>query len=237
MTISELYPDLIVVDGLEAALTHAFAALGSPLVVRGFPEGTQFAVHVRVERGNRFSQVSIVTKKRLFSFDFWRDGVHLAHAQTPDIQETAKAIDKWVAMECSLNELAELSIVTLSRNARSYDQGTETEYLWNSYLRTISNDFPQLTSFVEAAAHAPQLRQLFPYTSMYRFCFSRCTGYPFTYDTPYVHPQKDGSYNVYSCNNDLLGNGDATTAVQLVIAHLPPNCGPAVRGTAETIEK
>ncbi len=196
----------------------------------------RFVVYGRVERANRFSQVYTAAEERLFLFDFWRDGVHLADAQTPDLKETARAIDKWVATECSLDELAELHIVTLTQGAKSYDQGTEVEDRWSLYLQTIGHNFPELVSFVHAAAQAPQLRQLFPYTSLNHFCFSRCTGYPFTRDTPHVRPQEDGSYNVYSRENGLVGNGDAATAVQLVIAHLPPNCGAAVRGTVETMK-
>lgn len=235
MVTSERYPDLAAAGGLDAALTSALAEIGSRLAATGLPKDIRFLVYSRIELGNRFSQVYIAAEKRLFLLDFWRDGVHLANAHTPDIKEAAEVIDKWVATVCSLDELAELPIVSLTQVARSHDQGTEVEDRWNDYLDAIGNNFPELVAFVNAAALAPQLRQLFPFTSMNRLFFSRCTGYPYTRDTPQVHPQKDGSYNVFSHEGKLFGHGDAATAVQLVLANLPPDCGPAVRGTAETM--
>ena len=231
----KFYPDIVVAGGLNAALSDAFAKIGSSLAATGLPDAVRFVAYGRIERGTRFSQVYIAAEEQLFLFDFWRDGVIFANASTSEITDAAKAIDQWVADECTIDELQAIPFVTLKDHAKAYDEGRETEERWRSYLNSVDQDFPELVDFVNAAAAAPQLRQLFPYTSLNRFCFSRCTGYPFTYDTPYVHPQQDGSYNVYSRDDGLLGNGDASTAIDLVIAHLPPKCGPAVRGTAETM--
>lgn len=35
----------------------------------------------------------------------------------------------------------------------------------------------------------------------------------------------------------ILGRGNAEEAADLVVAHLPPNCGPAVPGTVEDLER
>ena len=235
--IQKLYPDVVTLGGLDAALSRAFMDIGSTLDVTGLPDGARFVSYGRIERGNRFSQVYIAAEKRLFLCDFWRDGVVFANGNTPDIAEAARAVDKWVADEWSIDDLQAIPFVSLHEDARAFDEGRETEERWTSYLRSIGDAFPELIDFVNAAAAAPPLRRLFPFTSLNRFCFSRCTGYPFTDDTPHVHPQSDGTYDVYSSSNSLIGNGDASTAVQLVIAHLPLNCGPAVRGTAETMNE
>lgn len=230
------YPDLIAAGSLEAAFSNAFAALGSTLIALGFDDDVTFVTYCRVERANRFSQIYIAANERLFLCDFWRDGVCFAHASTPDIAEAARAIDSWVAAQCTLDILAGHPRVSLSKSAMAFDKGNETEERWTSYELSIAEDFPELAEFVDIASKIPKLRQLFPYTSLNRFCFSRCTGYPFTYDMPFVQPQLDGSYNVHGCDGAVVGAGDASTAVHLVIANLPPNCGPAMRGTSETID-
>jgi hypothetical protein len=108
------------------------------------------------------------------------------------------------------------------------------EERWRTYLKDFG--FPELVPFVQAAARRPELRQLFPYTSLNRFCFSRCTGYPFTRDTPLVQPVENGEYEVV-LEDVVLGRGNAEQAAKLVVAHLPPGCGPAVPGTADDLEK
>lgn len=87
---------------------------------------------------------------------------------------------------------------------------------------------------INAATKRPELRQLFPYTSLTRLCFSRTTGYPFTKDCPVVEPRGNGKYLVYLPNSqEVIGEGTADEAIEMVIKHLPPNCGPAVNGTAD----
>lgn len=229
------YPDLIAAGGLDIALSASLLGVGSTLTASGLPENIKFVAYSHVKHGNRFSQVNIAVNERLFVVDFWSEGVHIANGRTPDIVDAAKVINAWVASECSLVEMSSYAFVSLTKQALSHENGTMTEERWISYLGTIADDFPELKKFVASAAQAPQLRQLFPYTSMNRFCFSRCTGSPYTSDTPIVEPQQDGQYVVRACDGTVIGKGAASDAVQLVIANLPSNCGAAVRGTAETI--
>jgi Family of unknown function (DUF6193) len=231
-----LYPDLIAAGGLDAALSASLLEVGSALTASRLNGNIRFVAYSRVNRGNRSSQVYLAANERLFTFDFWSEGVLVANGKTPDIIETARAIDAWVANDCSLEKLSAFTFVTLTKQALSHENGTLTEEVWKSYLGTIADDLPELERFVALAAQVPQLRQLFPYTSMNRFCFSRCTGYPYTSDTPIVEPQPDGQYVVRACDGSVIGKGPASVAVQLVIGHLPTNCGAAVRGTAETIQ-
>ena len=233
---NEYYSDVIDAGGLHIAIANALTSIGSSLVATSLPDKMRFIAYGRVARGVRFSQTYMAAEERLFLFDFWRDGVHLANGRTPDLTEVATLIDLWVGKECDLSELRKQPCVSVDDNADAYDQGTEVEDRWTSYVNNIHESFPELQPFVKLAAQRPQLRQLFPYTSLNRFCFSRCTGYPFTQDTPFVHPQLDGTYNVVSATGKTIGNGDAEYAVETVIAYLPPGCGPAVGGTAETIE-
>jgi hypothetical protein len=234
--IPELYPDLIEQGGLANALQAALRKIGSSLSVSELDKSVRFVVYARVESGCRFSQIYIGAKTRMFSFDFWNRGVYLAHGATPEIVEMARSIDEWIASGCSTVELAStFRFVQVQPTAAAYERGEEVEMRWRYYLASLGERFPELTAFVTAAAAEPKLRQLFPFTSLNRFCFSRCTGYPFTGDTPHVVPLGRDEYEVISCSGASLGRGNAADAVAMAVAALPPNCGPALPGTAEQL--
>jgi len=233
-TTNDLYPDLIALGGLENTLQSALREIGSALTVLELDKDLSLAVCACVESGSRYSQVRIAAEERMFFLDFWARGVMLAQGRTPRLTELARAIDKWVASSCSTADLAAaFSFVAVEPKAAAYERGEEVEERWRSYINVIG--FPELAPFVEAASRRPQLRQLFPYTSMNIFCFSRCTGYPFTLDTPFVRPVKENWYEVWSASGVVLGHGDAEAAAELVVANLPPGCGPAVPGTADDL--
>ena len=234
--ITTLYPDLAEQGGLANALRTALREIASPLSVSELDKSVRFVVYARVESGPRFSQVYIGAEKRMFSFDFWNRGVYLAQGATPEILDTARSIDKWIASGCTTAELASaFRFVQVEPAAAAYERGEEVEMRWRGYLASLGETFPELTAFVTAAAAEPKLRQLFPFTSLNRFCFSRCTGYPFTRDTPHVVPLGRDQYEVISSSGESLGRGNAADAVALTVAALPPNCGPAVPGTAEQL--
>jgi hypothetical protein len=230
------YPDLAAAGGLSNALQTALAEIGSALEVTNLGPGFNSAVYARVGSGTRSSQVFIRAEERLFLFDFWSRGVMLAGGLTPDLADVAKAIDRWVGSSCTTAELAaDFAFVEVEPRAASYERGEEVEYRWRDYLANMCHGFPELVAFAQAAARRRELRQLFPFTSLNTFCFSRCTGYPFTRDTPYVWARRDGQYEVLSPDGQVLGRGDAEAAIRLVVEYLPPDCGPAVPGTADDV--
>lgn len=230
----DLYPDISSVGGLHSAISNRLQPSNSLLSVSPFPEGVQPSAYSYIQHENYSCQVFMALEERLFLSDFWRDGVAFASGQTSSLEDTVMAIERWVFQHCDLDQLQQLSFVELQEKARIYDEGKEVEAQWTMYLDTMDKSSPALFPFVEEAAKHTQLRLLFPYTSMNRFCLSRCTGYPYTTDIPFVEPLLDGSYDVRTHNGDLLGKGDASESVSLVIANLPPNCGPAVRGTSDS---
>ncbi len=120
----------------------------------------------------------------------------------------------------------------------------EVEARWQVFLDGrcfVARQRPKLKPLITAAAQRPELRQLLPVISMQMMlCFSRSTGVPYTRDTPYVWVLGKGRYRVHAPDatadvpeGTVLGEGDAETAVALVVANLPEGCGPAVVGTAE----
>jgi hypothetical protein len=175
--ITELYPDLVEQGGLANALRAALREIGSPLSVSELDKSVRFVVYARVESGPRFSQVYVGAQTRMFSFDFWNRGVYLAHGATPIILKMARSIDKWIASCCTTSELARaFPFVQVQPAAAAYERGEEVKQRWRQYVGSLGERFPELAAFVTAAAAEPKLRQLFPFTSLNRFCFSRCTG-------------------------------------------------------------
>jgi hypothetical protein len=236
--INQLYPDVTAAGSLRNALQSALNAIGSELKVTSFDGSAKFVAYARVESGPRFSQVYIAAKERLFLSDFWSRGVMLAGGKTPDLAGMASAINRWVAWSCTTGELAsEFTFVVVESRAAAYESGEEVEYKWQGYLETIADRYPELAAFVQAASKRQELRQLFPYTSLNAFCFSRCTGYPFTRDTPFVGPLRGGQYQVVDPAGQVLGTGDAETAADLLVGNLPPGCGRAIAGTADDIAR
>lgn len=231
-----LYADIFEQGGLGGALQSAFLRIGSPMRVHEFDGGRRVASYALVKSASRQSQVALAAEQRLFSVDFRSRGVNLASGWTPDLDTAALAIDRWVGSSCGTGELVStFDFAVAVGKAWAYEQGVEVEERWRTYLETIPESIPELKNVVSAAATRPALRQLFPYTSLNRLCFSRCTGYPFTRDIPSVVPAGEDRYRVYSPTGQQLGSGGVEEALDIVVKHLPPACGPAIAGTDEEI--
>ena len=234
--LTRLYPDLAAAGGLSPLLQQALEACGSALRVSGLGEAEAPLFSAKVESGTRFSGVLVAAEERLFLPNFCNRGVVLAYGRTQDLGDAARAINRWVGSECTMAGLAsDFDFVSVEPHAESYERGDEVEHRWRDYLARRDDSFCQLEAIILAASRRPELRQLFPFTSMNTLCFSRCTGYPFTRDTPHVRPLSNGRYEVFGPNGQALGLGDAEAAVRLVVANLPTNCGPALPGTADEL--
>ncbi|GLX41179.1 hypothetical protein Sros01_72520 [Streptomyces roseochromogenus] len=85
---------------------------------------------------------------------------------------------------------------------------------------------------VMEAAHAePRLRALFPFPSHGCLTFHRNTEFPWSNDLPFIASGQQ-SYTVYAPQySGILGEVPTPQeAAALVVAHLPPDCGPAFEG-------
>ena len=230
-----LYPDVIATGSLANAVQQALQKLGSALRVAEHDNGYNFVVYARVEEGSRFSQIYIAAQERLFLFDLWNKGIMLAQGKTPDLDEMVNAIDKWISAKIKIDVLTQkFRFVTAEAGASAHEEGNGVEYRWQSYLKEMSH--PELVDLVRAASKRDQLRSLFPFTSLCNLCFSRCTGYPYSGDLPYIQPMEDGQFRVRDHSGRVLGKGSVEEAINITIANLPANCGPAIAGTASDLD-
>ncbi len=253
----EMYPELKKVGGLANAMNNEFERLGSLLrvvndeTIRKLP-----MTYARVENASKFSQIYIAAKEKLYLPDFWRDGACLAHGATDNISDLIKAIDYWLNQDISTQDLAlQFSFVNPSDKAVHFDNNKEIEYAWNN-LATEDDD-KGLKEFIDVASKNEVLNKLFPFTSLYTLCFSKCTGYPYdstglpnvtmidnrNFCLPGGLPEnekiqhenlssKGRLYLVTIDRTQIIGKGDANEALKMVMDNLPNDIGPARKGIA-----
>lgn len=249
-----MYPELEKAGGLSKALNIQFAKINCSLRVT-LDDGKVPFTYARVEKGSKFSQVYIAAEEKLYLPGFWRDGVCLAHAKTDNILDLAKVIDFWLSHDISTTELAEeFRFVQVNNKAKVFDENKEVEYTWNSLQQDESR--AELHDFIGLAINDEVLNKLFPFTSLYTLCFSRCTGYPYDTDnipnvTPKMYenfalikphganrrkndyPHSGIIFVVTKNKNEYLGEGNATEALKIVKDNLPDNIKTARKGTAD----
>jgi len=233
-----MYPELDAAGGLDNALNAEFIKLDSCLsILSDSSLGKMPFTYSVVEKGKKFSQIYLAAKERLYLPDFWKEGVCLAHGQTNNLVDLAKCLDFWLCKDVTTGELsAEFSFINPSDKAIAFDENREIEFTWASIQSDDSR--ADLKAFVDIAINDEVLSKLFPYTSLFTLCFSRCTGYPYTYDTPTITPIGKSvfgghKYEVRLPGNKIAGRGNAREALAIVKANLPLNIKPAVKGTAE----
>ncbi|HMJ91930.1 MAG TPA: DUF6193 family natural product biosynthesis protein [Candidatus Acidoferrum sp.] len=228
----QYYPEVQSAGSLRAVVLDTMANLGSPFLPTDstdwFPK-----TYARVEAANRFVQVYVAALERLFLMEFWSKGVCLASGNCPDIRQTASAIHQWLSdVKLRVSGLSKDFIwVVPKEGAEAFEEGQEVDWRWEQLVNDEAR-LPEFRTLVRRAAAEPRLRELFPYSSMHTLCFSRCTGYPFTRDTPSITPIGNGNYRVSDGNDRELGLGDIDLAVRIAVDNLPPGCGPAKPGTA-----
>lgn len=255
MSIQTMYPELKKVGGLQKAIDIEFEKLNSVLKVSKESESDKFPItYARIENGQKFSQVYISAKEKLYLPDFWKEGVCLAHGQTKNISDLAQVLDFWLSKDVTTKQLADkFSFVSQNDKAFAFDNNNEVEYTWNLILQDQGR--AEIHDFVKLAIKDNVLNKLFPFTSLYTLCFSRCTGYPYDTDNlPNVTPKLfenfspiqgkkssteqginklESQFVVTKNKSEFLGEGSAEQALKIVKANLPDNVQPARKGTAD----
>ena len=186
----------------------------------------------------------------MFLFDFWSKGVGCGRGSTSSLSDAAQAIHFWIVEQPNLAQMERrFSFFIPDEQAIAHEAGRVVEYQWGKLLETWRvRANPELDAIsplplIEAAMKQPELAQLFPFTSMHTLHFSRTTGYPFTIDCPFAEPIGNNRFRAYKGRKDVgdrgevIGEGTAEEVAAMLVAHLPPNCGPAVDGTAKDLKE
>ncbi|GAA2659201.1 hypothetical protein GCM10010400_16610 [Streptomyces aculeolatus] len=239
---ASLYPDLASAGSLAGALETVAAELGLSLG-RVLVDGSDPLRSAGVESTTADREVSWInlgSVERWFIFSGWSMGVQLVSGATQDLGEMARALEAW-RNAMRLEEIREASpFVKVTELAKAHERGPAEAVAekWRLLLEGLRQESDHLelahrTLEVAELAHAePQLRQLLPFTSHWSLHFSTCTGFPYSWDVPFIDPLSDGRYRVCGPSRGRV-IGEAATAehaITLVVGGLPANCGPAVAG-------
>jgi hypothetical protein len=238
---SNLYPDIAKQGGLVAALQRVFNEIGADLVVTD----PGFLVYACVRRGDRSSQVTAAEREHAFCVDFWQQGVIYGNGSVDNLAEVGRGIVSFHNDHSSVQELGR-RFPWFGTDARALAHEKGASYFVDDAWQRLESHLTaegagpstlRLFSLVREAKRRPELRQLLPFRSLYRLCFSRTTGYPYTSDCPSVHSIEGERYRVVAADKSrILGEGPLPQAIEILVANLPTKCGPAVHGTAENFE-
>jgi len=189
------------------------------------------------------SWIVLGSVERWFIFSGWWQGVELIRGSTQDLGEMARALDAW-RHGARIREIHNVAtFVKVWELAEAHERGPAEAVTvkWRQLLERLRQDADRLElarsvlALAEAAFSEPKLRQLYPFTSHWSLHFTTCTGFPFSWDVPFVDPLSAGRYLVSGPSRGIsVGEADTPEgAVAMVVAGLPENCGPAVAGTAD----
>lgn len=237
---ARFYPEVMSAGSLGDAILRRFDEMGSSLEVTSLDRNRFPLAYARVAREPRSSQIYLAAEERLFLTDYWDNGVCLAQGSSPDFEAIVSSVDQWVGGRTTgiLNLASEYSFISVDENAEAHENGTEVEVRWLQYLQgnRLAGLHPDLPELIRAAHGECKLRRLFPYTSLGNFHLSRCTGYPFTRDTPWFQPLGNRRFRVVGAAGygDEMNEGSAEYVVRIAADQLPDDILPAWVGTAGT---
>jgi Family of unknown function (DUF6193) len=164
------YPDVAAVGDLRTALQAAFGAADLPHCALHVPSPGWLRVAAKVRADDRHANVLMATNERLFLLDFWMRGVRMATGKTNDLHATAAAISTFLSGVGVRQFAAACAFVKSSAFAEAFERG-EAEAIahrWQQYRETPparARHMQKLHEFLTNAAHEPQMRALFPFTS------------------------------------------------------------------------
>lgn len=235
-----LYPDLLEMGGLGPAVSQF---LGD-----GYSETIDVQTDwcIAVRDGGRHAGLTVGAEERGFSLTLGDNDFQHAYGWASELGAAVRVARAFLAGSAVAGLAHNNAWLTPSPGLAEYLAGPAEYVAWTwARLRAwLVSEEPShsamkaVVPLFEAACARPQLRQLLPFTSHTTLCFSRTTGYPFPMDCPYAYPLRGGDYRVATrpARGDdevVIGEGDAERAAALLVAHLPPDCGPARHGSAE----
>ncbi|MGC3862319.1 DUF6193 family natural product biosynthesis protein [Micromonospora chersina] len=225
---AQLYPDVAAANSLATALHESAKRQG--LDLNGITAASGWPTSAVLAREDRAASVQLGSEERCFIIELRGRAVALSSGTYPELDVTAGVLHWWGSGTTLTDLHRRYAFMSASSLALAYEAGTEVEAKWRS-LREAATGEVRLA--VEAAAARPVLRGLFPFLSHQTLCFSRCTVYPYSRDVPAIQPLGGDRFRVLAPDGTTAATDiTAEEAAGVVVAHLPPDCGPAVPWTA-----
>jgi hypothetical protein len=247
---SIIYPDIIKHGSMLLALRNELKLIDEKFKNEIFVENQK----------SKIRNIEILTSEisRSFVVTAWVQGVIYGYATSSNFKDIAFFVKKFIYEEASTIELIqEFSFFIAEPESYIHEKKQLTEYTWNVLLQSKPTDYLSIDIYpmIQESAKYPELRRLFPFISLTRLCFSLTTGYPFyTKNIPIISPVFNSAYsekNIYQVVKfkthpkfksnlcfveEMLGQGSIQEVTKLLVENLPPNCGPAINGTADDLE-
>jgi hypothetical protein len=242
-----LYPDLVAAGSLAAALEVAAAEQGLNLgtVLSNDSDPLRTAGVASTAPGREACWIFIGSESRWFNINGLCRGVQLLSGSTSDLGELARAAAGW-RKGAMLREIEEAApFIEVSELAEAHERGPAEAVTaqWRLLLEDLRQEARRLglarqtLALAETASAEPKLRRLYPFTSHWSLHFTTCTGFPYSWNVPFVDTLSDGRYRVCGpSRGTVIGEADtAEHAIALVVGALKADCGPAVAGTANDL--
>jgi hypothetical protein len=217
------YPDIVAAGSLAAVLSDALMRQGSRLSIGREFFGAQSVTFASCWQGDRGFQMYIAKYERLFTMGLWEKDIEVADAETPDIDEAAHTIRRWLEDRVRLSAVpAELAHARLSEKGMSYARGTYLEDEWRRLIERTRDrkhselfHWDELASLIRVASQHPELRRFQPFTSVWRFSVSVKAGIPAP-KIPLIWPLGDGRFRF----GDGPIQGDAHAMVEALATYV-----------------
>lgn len=231
---SGLYPEIAEAGSVAEAIERAAQEHGIDLANLTGPRDATRSPHAALEVNDGYMSVNVGVRERAFIVDGWRRGVRLCWGVTSNLTEVALALLAWRDGASLAEARATSPFLTFDDLAQAHERGPEHAVARKWQILLGRREPIHTKPLVEAAFALPGLRALFPFTSHWELHLSRCTGFPYSSDVPFMDPRPDGTIRVALPGTSVpLGVvSDPAVAADLVATNLPAGCGAAVVGTA-----
>ena len=243
------FPEVTEFGCIGRAIEKRFVETGCALVV-DFSKGKMpHYGDASVEKGSRHGIIRMAKLERYFICEYTENDDCVAYGDTSDFLAAVDSMGQWVSgSQASVLKLTEsFPFLSIFEDPLKSDELSEVECRWREllwearfgrhfYFGFLNRNLPEL---VLAASREPKLRRLLPYTSHDELHFSRCTDYPWTYDTPWLLPLHDERRFLVlepppgGEERIIIAEGEASEVVQIAADQIPDDLPPVWEGTAK----
>ncbi|MEU4147907.1 DUF6193 family natural product biosynthesis protein [Streptomyces parvulus] len=214
-----LYPDLVELGGLGAAIAHAADRngldLGQVESASSNPRGHLVTARLHSDRGPIL--IHLGKERRLFSISIEGEVRPWAEGATGDIDDAVGVVGAWRSGVTLRDLKSRFNFMDYDELAQAHESGDPVETQWKLLLR--EEDRPILQNLLRTLYADPGLRGFFPYLSMGILCLARDISDRRAGEIRIV-PGGDGSHRVQSTLSGEEREVPSTDQVLDAVKHL-----------------